>query len=282
MTQSGTLYIIGTPIGNLKDMSTRAIETLRSVHLIVAEDTRHSLPLLKHFSINIPLLSLHDHNETQRTAPLLKRLQQGESIALISDAGTPLISDPGYSLVHEVKKCNVRVVPIPGPCAAITALCAGGLPTDRFIFEGFLPKKLSLRKSRLMALQAEERTMVFYESPHRLENFLKEALAIFGRERLAVIARELTKLYETIKQDTLSVLANWIMQEKNNKRGEFVILIAGKKHEKIPEETAYNHLEQILKILLETLPLKQSVIIATKITGFKKNVVYNAALKYQK
>lgn len=277
MTYFGALYIIATPLGNLQDMSLRAIKTLQTVNLIAAEDTRHSLPLLQHFSIKTPVISLHEHNENERINSLLDRLQQGESIAVICDAGTPLISDPGYGLVREARRLNIAVVPVPGPCAAIAALSASGLPTDRFVFEGFLPKKLNLRKERLARLKEEASTMIFYEAPHRILAFIQELRSVFGDTRLGVIARELTKVYETIHQGTLAELDQWIRSDPNQERGEIVVLVEGKRLEKRNLETEQQ--EYILKVLLETLPLKQAVSIAATITGAKKNLIYSLALK---
>ena len=276
----GKLYIVATPIGNLQDMSVRAIETLRSVTCIAAEDTRHSLPLLQHFAINTALLAFHEHNERENTEKTVQRLQQGESIALISDAGTPLLSDPGYFLVREAKKAGIQVIPIPGPCAAITALSAAGLPTDRFAFEGFLPAKSKQRIERLEKLRQETRTLIFYEAPHRILDLIDDLLKVFGEEKLAVVARELTKRFETIHPGTLAHLKTIISSDANQQRGEMVVLIEGMK-EAEPTEEKTIAADRILTVLLETLPLKQAVEIAAKITGERKNHLYQQALRMQ-
>jgi 16S rRNA (cytidine1402-2'-O)-methyltransferase len=272
----GILYIVATPIGNLQDMSLRAIETLKGVAGIVAEDTRHSQQLLQHFSIQTPVVALHEHNERDRTQQLLQRLQQGEDLALISDAGTPLISDPGYYLVRELQLAGMKVVPIPGACAAIAALSAAGLATDRFIFEGFLPAKAGAREHRLTELRDENRTLIFYEAPHRVLETLQAMLAVFGPERRVVLARELTKLFETIKSAPLQELVEWVSADPNQQRGEIVILVEGLK---VVADAALKEMRRILTTLLADLPLKQAVELTAKITGLKKNEVYALALK---
>jgi 16S rRNA (cytidine1402-2'-O)-methyltransferase len=277
LNHPGTLYIVATPIGNLQDMSQRAIEILQTVNSIAAEDTRHSAYLLQHFSIKTALLSCHEHNETKRTAQLLSRLQQGESIALISDAGTPLISDPGYILVREARNLGIRVVPIPGPCAAIAALSAAGLPTDRFVFEGFLPAKTKLRRERLMALCGEPRTIIFYEAPHRILDFLQELQKVLGGERQMAIARELTKLFETIHAGTISEMITWITADANQQRGEIIVLVAGVEAVSPIENTI--SAEHVFAVLLKALPLKQAAELVAKITGERKNALYQRALQ---
>lgn len=274
---SGTLYIVATPIGNLQDMSLRAVETLKKVDVIAVEDTRHSAPLLQHFAVTTPTLALHDHNERDRAAMLLKRLQKGESIALISDAGTPLISDPGYHLVREAKQAGISVVPIPGACAAIAALSAAGLPTDRFVFEGFLPVKTAARTARLKELCSETRTLIFYEAPHRVMDVLQDMQSVFGDARQVVVARELTKMFETIRSGTLAEIVAWANADKNQQRGEIVILVEG------AEKTATTDadVQRVLTILLEALPLKQAVELAAKITNQRKNELYEHALQYK-
>jgi 16S rRNA (cytidine1402-2'-O)-methyltransferase len=277
MNHSGTLYIVATPIGNLKDISLRAIEILQTVHCIAAEDTRHSKHLLQHLAITTPLISLHEHNEEARASQLISRLIQGESIALISDAGTPLISDPGAILVKKIKDAGISVVPIPGACALIAALSAAGLPTDRFIFEGFLSAKPPLRAERLTALQSESRTLIFYEAPHRILASLQAMQEIFGRDRKIVLARELTKLFETIRSGTIEEIIHWMTQDKNQQRGEITVLVAGAKI--IPTTEHLISSDKILMTLLETLPLKQAVDLAAKITHEKKNDLYERALQ---
>lgn len=269
----GILYIVATPIGNLQDMSLRAIDVLKSVNWVAAEDTRHSASLLQHYAITTPTFSLHDHNEREQTSTLLQRLQQGESIALISDAGTPLISDPGYFLVREARLLGIQVVPIPGPCAAIVALSAAGLPTDRFIFEGFLPAKTKGRVDRLTALRSESRTMIFYEAPHRILDLLEDIQTVFGQDRIVVVARELTKKFETIRSGEIAELIEWVKQDPNQQRGEMVVLVAG-----VTEPVANIPGQEVLLLLLEHLPLKQAVEIAAKITGERKNELYEMAL----
>lgn len=274
---SGTLYIVATPIGNLQDITARAIQTLKSVDLIAAEDTRHSKHLLQQFGINTPLIALHEHNERARSSTLIQRLQKGESIALISDAGTPLISDPGYYLAHIAHQHHIPIVPVPGPCALIAALSASGLPSDRFIFEGFLSAKKTLRFQQLSLLKNETRTLIFYEAPHRILHTLEDMTAIFGLEREAVLARELTKTFETILTGTLENLLMILQQNPIQQKGEFVILIKGA----IPIENAAMNTEtiRILEILLAELPAKQAAHLAAQITGKKKNELYKLTIR---
>lgn len=275
--ESGALYIVATPIGNLNDMSYRAIEVLKKVDLIMAEDTRHSQTLLTHFSIHTPLISFHEHNEQERIPQLLQRLNAKQSLALISDAGTPLISDPGYQLVSALHDQGKRVIPIPGPCSIITALSASGLPTDRFLFEGFLSAKQSQRRRHLETLKREKRTQIYLETPHRLEESLADMAEIFGKTRVAVLARELTKRFETLKRDTLENLLTWVSQDTNQQRGEMVILVAGEDTPSTEEEISSEAI-QILKILRKELPLKQAVKLAHEITGSNRNQLYSLAL----
>jgi 16S rRNA (cytidine1402-2'-O)-methyltransferase len=277
---STALYIVATPIGNLADISERAIQVLKSVNLIAAEDTRHSRYLLDHLGISTPTLSLHNFNEQQRSAQLLAQLQQGESIALISDAGTPLISDPGYHLVQAARLQGVKVIPIPGACAAITALCAAGLPTDRFSFEGFLPVKKTTRLQALQQVQIETRTLIFYEAPHRIIDLLEDMLTVFGSDREVVVARELTKLFETIKAGNLVELLDWIKADHNQQKGEFVVLVRGVTAAPKPESE--KEILNILNVLLDELPVSQAASLAAKITGEKKNKVYELALELKK
>jgi 16S rRNA (cytidine1402-2'-O)-methyltransferase len=275
----GILYIVATPIGNLQDITLRAVEVLKTVNCIVAEDTRHSQPLLQQYAIKTKVIALHEHNERERTGKLLLRLQQGEAIALISDAGTPLISDPGYYLVREARAVGIKVVPLPGACAAIAALSVAGLPTDRFIFEGFLSAKSGARLQRLERLRNESRTMVFYEAPHRILDLLQALQQVFGDDRQVVLAREITKMFETIKSDVLNKLIPWVEADSNQQRGEFVVIVAGR--QEVSSETE-QEAGRILGVLLEALPLKQAVELASKITGQKKNDVYQAALQLKK
>lgn len=276
----GTLYVVATPIGNLQDMTFRAVEVLKKVDKIAAEDTRHATPLLQHFSITKPILSLHEFNERERLKIILTHLEEGESIALISDAGTPLVSDPGFRLVREAKAQGYAVVPIPGPCAAIAALSVAGLPTDKFTFEGFLPAKQEACRNRLALLLHEARTMIFYEAPHRLASVLQIMAEVFGQARKAVVARELTKIHETVLAGSLDQLIQHFNLHSNELRGEVVVLIEGineadsASKEVIPE--------QVLDILLAELPLKQAATLASKITGERKNVLYEMALAKKK
>lgn len=274
MTQA-TLYIVATPIGNREDFSQRAINVLKDVDCIAAEDTRHSKRLLDFYQINTPMISLHEHNESQRLHAMIERLERGESLALISDAGTPLISDPGYRLVSAVLEKGFRVMPVPGACAAIAALSASGLPTDRFIFEGFLPAKTGARQRYLEALLYEPRTIIFYESTHRILDSLTDMVSVFGGSRVAVIARELTKSFETIRHDTLDALLEWIQRDANQQKGEFVVLLQGDEASSMEDE---KEARRILTILMKEMPLKQAVAIATEILQGHRKSLYQLAL----
>lgn len=274
---SGILYVVATPIGNLDDISLRALAVLRCVDVIAAEDTRHSLSLLRHFQINKPLLSFYEHNEKSRIPELLKLLNQGKSIALVCDAGTPLISDPGFHLLQSLREHDLRAIPIPGPSSVMAALSVAGLPTDRFVFEGFLPTRPGARRSRLEQLAQEQRTLVFFEASRRLPSTLQDLVDKFGSERQAVLARELTKVFEEVHGDTLYELCQWIAADEVRCRGEFVIVVKGASKLSNGDFIATkNH--QTLEILLEDLPLKQAVQLAVKITGQKKNELYKLAL----
>ncbi|WP_319557292.1 16S rRNA (cytidine(1402)-2'-O)-methyltransferase [Thiomicrorhabdus sp.] len=275
VNHSGSLFIVATPIGNLKDFTQRAIETLSSVDWIAAEDTRHSKPLLQHFAINKPLISLHDHNEQERIEGVKQRLRQGENGALISDAGTPLINDPGYHLVKALRDEGFSVVPIPGPSAVITALCAAGMPTDRFSYEGFLPAKAAKRLQALQTLTQEGRTMVFYESPHRLQATLEAMLEVFGAERQAVVAKELTKQFEQFVGSDLGEIVEYFKQNPDRVRGEFVIMLQGADEQPEREENADDVL--ILLLLKQSLPVKQIAEIVSEYGGRKKKAVYQRA-----
>lgn len=226
-TQAGALYVVATPIGNLGDLTARARAVLGEVDAICAEDTRHTRQLLGALGIERPLLALHEHNEADMAWKLVERLKAGDRLALVSDAGTPLVSDPGYRLVREVRAAGLKVVPVPGACAAIAALSVAGIPSDRFCFEGFLPAKSSARRERLAALSREPRTLVFYESSHRIEESLTDLVAMFGPEREAVLARELTKLFETVLGDTLGGIAGQVAADENQRKGEFVLIVRG-------------------------------------------------------
>ena len=226
-SRSGKLFVVATPIGNLGDLSPRALETLKTVSAICAEDTRHTRQLLAHFGVDKPLVALHEHNEGDAAGPLVARLLAGESLALVSDAGTPLVSDPGFRLVRAAREAGIAVSPVPGASALVTALSVAGLPSDRFVFEGFLPAKANARRERLVALASEPRTLIFYESAHRIEDALDDAVAAFGAERRAVVARELTKLFETVLDGSLADLAQRVRADPNQRKGEFVLLVHG-------------------------------------------------------
>lgn len=275
---SGCLYIVATPIGNRKDITLRAIETLQSVNLIVAEDTRHSRRLLQYYGIRTALLSLHEYNETSRISLLCQKLKEGSNIALISDAGTPLISDPGYRLIRGIRKAGIRVVSIPGACAAIVALVASGLSTASFLFEGFLPSKGKIRRKKLEALKVEPRTLIFYESVHRIENLVSLLNEIFDPERIATIARELTKRFETIYTGPLSDVKKWLKENSEQQKGEFVVLVEGNLQKKKEMKKEHRHL---LMVLLRELSLKQAVNLATKISGIPRKQLYSLALTIQ-
>jgi 16S rRNA (cytidine1402-2'-O)-methyltransferase len=223
----GTLYVVATPIGNLDDLTPRARGVLAAVDAIAAEDTRNTAVLLSQFGLRTPLVAVHDHNEGEVAARLVERLRGGEALALVSDAGTPLVSDPGYRLVRAVREAGLPVVPVPGACAAITALSVAGIPSDRFCFEGFLPAKAGARRERLAALAAEPRTLVFYESAHRIEAMLADAVAAFGAGREAMLGRELTKRFETLLGPTLGAIAAAVAADANQRRGEFVLVVRG-------------------------------------------------------
>lgn len=275
--QSGMLYVVATPIGNLEDLSPRARRILGEVALVAAEDTRHSGQLLQHAGIKTRLLSLHDYNEAERTPKLIETLLAGESVALISDAGTPLISDPGYDLVRAARAAGIRVIPVPGACALVAALSVSGLPTDRFVFEGFLSSKQVARRAALGTLAHEPRTLVFYESAHRLVESLADMAEIFGATRQAVVARELTKLHEAIRDGTLADLCTWAGTDTHADKGEVVLLVAG-----APRTEDAVEAERVLDILLEELPVRQAAGLAAKLTGGKRNELYRKALEKQR
>jgi 16S rRNA (cytidine1402-2'-O)-methyltransferase len=277
----GSLYVVATPIGNLDDMSVRALKVLREVALIAAEDTRHSLRLMQHFGIATPLAACHEHNEREEGSRFITRLLAGDSVALISDAGTPLISDPGYHLVRQARAAGVPVVPVPGACALIAALSAAGLPSDRFIFEGFLPAKVVGRKARLELLKEEPRTLIFYEAPHRILECLQDLEAVFGADRPAVLGRELTKTFETLKGLPLGELRAFVEGDSNQQRGECVVLVAGWT-EPEGEDVIGAEARRVLDLLLEEMPLKRAAALAAEITGVRKNLLYQVALDKQK
>ena len=276
-TDSGVLYVVATPIGNLQDISARALEVLRSVALIAAEDTRHSKKLLSHYGIGTPLLALHEHNERQVTDRLLQRLADAEDIALVSDAGTPLISDPGFYLVRAARRQHLRVVPVPGPSALIAALSVAGLPSDRFMFEGFLPSKQAARRQRLQGLAEATATLVFYESSHRICDSLQDMADCLGGAREATLARELTKTFETVMHGSLDALIEQVAVDPNQQKGEFVVLVQGapaRERSAVDAESLH-----MLGVLLAELPLKQAAGLVAKMTGLSRNVLYEEGLK---
>ncbi len=277
---AGTLYVVATPIGNLSDLSPRATATLKSCDLIAAEDTRHTGVLLKHFQISTPQLSLHEHNEAARAAEIIALLREGKSVALVSDAGTPAISDPGFELVRAVAATGMNVVAIPGPCAAIAALSIGALPTDRFCFEGFLPARGAARKLRLKSLETEPRTLVIYEAPHRVRETLEDCVAAFGETRAATVVREATKLHETAYRGSLRDLLDKSSTDADFSRGEIVLLIGGAARAESAGEgsAARSQLDKVLGALLAELPLKQAARLAAQITGARDNEAYKRAL----
>lgn len=274
----GTLYVVATPIGNLDDISARALRVLTEVALIAAEDTRHSARLLQHFGIATPLAACHEHNERDEGGRFITRLLAGDDVALISDAGTPLISDPGYHLVRQARSAGIRVVPLPGACALIAALSAAGLPSDRFIFEGFLPAKQGARRARLELLREESRTLIFYEAPHRILESLGDLESVFGPQRPAVLARELTKTFETLKGLPLGELRAWVAADTNQQRGECVVVVGGWQAPQGDDAVDMNA-RRVLRLLLAEMPLKRAAAVAAEITGIRKNLLYQLALE---
>lgn len=277
MTESGatgTLYIVATPIGNREDITLRALKVLESVDLILAEDTRHSLPLLTALGIKNSLSSLHAHNESDKSEQIIERLLAGQSIALISDAGTPLISDPGYPLVKLARQQQIPVIPIPGSCALIAALSAAGVPCDSFLFLGFLPAKQQARKNKLNELTKEPHTLVFYESTHRILECIEDIASCYGEECEIVLAKELTKTFERFISGTTQDVKNWLLSEPAHSKGEFVLIIPPR-----PTANTVEEKEELLAVLLAELPLKQAVSIACKLLQGNKNELYELALQ---
>ena len=270
---AGTLFIVATPIGNLGDLTPRALEVLRSAAAICAEDTRRSGQLLAHFGISTPLVALHEHNEDALAQRVVDRLLAGESLALVSDAGTPLVSDPGFRLVRAARAAGVRVSPLPGACAAIAALSVAGLPSDRFAFEGFLPAKASARRERLQRLAGEARTLVFYESSHRIVESLADMRAAFGDDRPAVLARELTKLFETVLDGTLADLQARVDADENQRKGEFVVMVQGAGDDM---EARLSEGRRVYALLNEHLPPSTAAKLAAEITGAPRKELYGA------
>ena len=270
------LYVVATPIGNLGDMSHRAVEVLRGVALIAAEDTRHSQRLLQHFAIETPCVAYHDHSDQRAVERICERLACGDSVALVSDAGTPLISDPGYRLVREVQARGFRVVPVPGPCAALAALSVAGLPTDRFLFEGFPPAKAQARARRLAELAPARATTVFYEAPHRLLDTLADLVETFGPGREALLARELTKTFETVQRAPLAELLALVRADANQRKGEIVLVVAGQREmpQELDADTA-----ALLERLAEELPARRAAAVVADLTGLRKKLLYDYLLK---
>jgi len=274
--EPGVLYVVATPIGNMGDISQRALDVLANVDVIAVEDTRHSRRLMQQFQIDTPMLAFHEHNEREQAPRLVDRLSRGESIALISDAGTPLVSDPGFHLVRLAREKDIRVVPIPGASAMLAALSVSGLPSDHFVFEGFLPARSSARQKRLHMVASDSRTLIFYEAPHRLLETLADMGEVLGQQRYVVLARELTKTFETVKGDTVAKLLDWVTRDANQQKGEIVLLVQGKTS---TDDTAVeSEGKRVLSILLEELPLSQASALAAKITGNKKKALYQVGL----
>ena len=274
---TGILYIVATPIGNLQDITLRALDTFAQVDLIAAEDTRHSGLLLSHYGIKKPFFALHDHNEQEKAHILVEKLKQGSHIALISDAGTPLISDPGFHLVRQCREAGIRVVPLPGACAAITALCASGIASDRFCFEGFLPAKSKARKDKLENIVEEDRTLIFYESTHRILDTLEDMQSVLGEERYIVLAREITKTWETITGNMIKNLREWLLEDPNRTKGEMVLIVEGKPKSDNNDEISPQAVKA-LELIAEELPLKKAAAIVAELYGYKKNALYQFGL----
>lgn len=277
-TQAGTLYVVATPIGNLADLTERAKLVLSSVDIIACEDTRHTSKLLQHLGLRKPLLSVHEHNERERIEQVSQKLQEGVSMALVSDAGTPLISDPGYPLVQGLREKGFTVTPIPGVSAIITALSAAGLPTDRFTFEGFLPHKSGAKREKLEAQRQEPRTLVYYESKHRILETLAMMAEVFGNERPACVARELTKTFETFYHGTLPSILAQLEADEDQQKGEFVVMIGGN-----PEPSSGSEVDtdKLFRLLLAELPPKKAAAIIAELTGDNKKDLYQRALEIQ-
>ncbi|HZV22801.1 MAG TPA: 16S rRNA (cytidine(1402)-2'-O)-methyltransferase [Luteimonas sp.] len=272
-TPAGTLHVVATPIGNLGDLSPRALETLKSVAAVCAEDTRHTRQLLAHYGIERPLLALHEHNEEEVASKLVSRLLAGDSLALVSDAGTPLVSDPGFRLVRAARSAGVRVSPVPGACAFIAALSVAGLPSDRFVFEGFLPAKAGARRERLAQLVAEPRTLVFYESAHRIADALEDFATAFGGDRRAVLARELTKLFETVLDGTLAQLHKQVVGDANQRKGEFVLLVQGAGDD---ADARIAEGRRLYAKLGEHLPPSTAAKLAAELSGAPRKALYGS------
>lgn len=277
MANKSALYIVATPIGNLSDMTQRAIDVLRNVSVVAAEDTRHSGKLLDHFGVDTPLISYHDHGGSAQIERILSKLAAGDSVALISDAGTPLICDPGFRLVGLAREKGHAVVPVPGACALISALCASGLPSDQFSFEGFLPAKSAARRAALANLSEARQTLIFYESTHRIIESLQDMSVVFGACRRCAVAREITKTFETFIVGALQDVSLTVRADPNQQKGEFVVIVEGFRPTPAAQEISEES-ERILSVLIAELPLKQATALTAKITGDKKNKLYQWAL----
>ena len=277
---TGELYLVATPIGDMTDIAPRALGILSTVDIVAVEDKRRSSRLFSHFGIKTPMISYHDHSEEKQVKKIIDELLCGKSVALISDAGTPLIADPGYKLVNAAKDKSIKVSPVHGPCALIAAISASGLPSDRFIFEGFLPSKSIPRITKIQNISADSRTIIFYEAPHRILKTLIDMIKVIGPSRKIVLARELTKTYETFISGTLESVLQVIEKDLNQQKGEIVIVLAGADSSDKKIETQDS--KQILSVLLEELPLKQAVSLGSKITGIQKNIFYKLALDLKK
>lgn len=276
--QGGVLSIVATPIGNLDDLSERARQVLSSADLVAAEDTRHSGRLLQHLGINKQMMALHDHNERSRVTRVLEVLAEGRNVALISDAGTPLISDPGYVVVREARAAGYRVSPIPGACALIAGLCAAGLPTDRFLFAGFLPAKRSGRQAALEQVRHETATLVFYESPHRIIDLMRDLVTVFGADRECVLGRELTKAFETFYSGSAESVLEQLQSDPHGARGEFVVMVRGAEAQPDGGSAAVDT-DKLLGLLIRDLPVKKAARIAAEVSGLGKNELYQRALE---
>lgn len=274
----GTLYIVATPIGNLEDLSPRASNVLSKVDVVAVEDTRHSGRLLQHLGLQKRMIALHDHNERVRAGSLLDELEAGLDVALISDAGTPLISDPGYVLVREARNRGLTVSPIPGPCAIVTALSAAGLPTDRFLFVGFLPAKRTGRRTALEELGQERATLVFYESPHRILDAMRDLVKVFGESREVVLGRELTKTFETFYSGGMGEVLEKLESDPHGTKGEFVVMVRGAEPVETGEECGALDVDRLIRLLMAELPVKKVARMAAELTGLSKNELYQRAL----
>ena len=276
--QPSTLYVVATPIGNLADITLRALEVLKQVSAIAAEDTRNTRKLLNYYAIDNQLMSLHEHNEQEKLEKLLQRLNSGESIALVSDAGTPLINDPGYLLVQACREQQIAVVPVPGASAVVTALSVSGLATDSFRYCGFPPRQSAKRRQFFEKLSDETATLVFYESSHRIQGCLADALTVFGADRKSCLAREITKLYETFKTASLEEIIEFVEADNNQLKGEFVLIVAGIEATGEQKATGLD-VDKLLEKLLQEMPVKKAAAIVAEVSGLKKNRLYQKALE---